>query len=93
MSDDSFDEAVKFISETTCMKASDEQKLTFYKYYKQATVGDCNTPKPSMFDFKNKAKWESWNSMRGTSKEEARRAYVDFLNKIQPNWKNMNKCG
>ena len=25
---------------------SNDVKLSFYKYYKQATIGDCNTPKP-----------------------------------------------
>lgn len=31
--------------------------------YLQATVGPCNTPKPSMLDFVNKAKWDAWKSL------------------------------
>lgn len=32
--------------------------------------------KPGMFDFKGKAKWESWNGKKGTTKEEAMDLYV-----------------
>ncbi|EAN33311.1 Acyl-CoA-binding protein [Theileria parva strain Muguga] len=87
MSDESFDLAVKYVTDTTSMTATDEQKLLFYKYFKQATVGDCNTSKPGMMDFKGKAKWESWNSAKGMSKEDAKKAYVDLLGQLQPNWK------
>uniref|UniRef100_A0A3B0N2H7 Acyl-coa-binding protein, putative n=1 Tax=Theileria annulata TaxID=5874 RepID=A0A3B0N2H7_THEAN len=87
MCDESFDSAVKYVAETTTMKATDEQKLLFYKYFKQATVGDCNTSKPGFMDFKGKAKWESWNSAKGMSKEEAKRSYVELLTQLEPNWK------
>lgn len=29
----------------------------------QATEGPCNTPKPGMLDFVNKAKWDAWKSL------------------------------
>lgn len=32
--------------------------------------------KPGMFDFKGKAKWESWNGKKGTTKEEAMDLYI-----------------
>ena len=38
-------------------------------YCCQVTVGDCNTDRPGMFDMKGKAKWDNWNSRKGTSKE------------------------
>ncbi len=50
--------------------------LTTYALFKQATVGDCNTPKPGMFDLKGKAKWTAWDALKGTSKEEAEKKYV-----------------
>lgn len=34
-----------------------EQKLELYSLYKQATAGDCGTPKPGFLDFGGKAKW------------------------------------
>ncbi len=33
----------------------------------QATQGPCNTPKPSMLDFVNKAKWDAWKSLGSVS--------------------------
>lgn len=36
---------------------SNELKLTFYGLYKQATVGPCNEPRPSIFNYVNRAKW------------------------------------
>ncbi|EPS92457.1 hypothetical protein FOMPIDRAFT_131402 [Fomitopsis schrenkii] len=57
------------VSETKFEKA-------FYKYYKQATVGDVNTARPGMLDFVGKAKWDAWESVEGTIKEEARTKYI-----------------
>lgn len=37
--------------------ASREQLLYLYARYKQVRVGNCNTPKPSFFDFEGKQKW------------------------------------
>lgn len=33
----------------------------------QATQGPCNTPKPGLLDFVNKAKWEAWKSLGAIS--------------------------
>ena len=43
------------------------------------TVGDCNTDRPGMFDMKGKAKWDNWNSRKGTSKEDAAKKYIDLV--------------
>lgn len=55
---------------------SDEVKLQIYGLYKQATVGDCNTPKPAMFEFVGKAKWDSWNALRGMPRINAMKNYI-----------------
>ncbi len=62
-----FENTAKYIGETST-PISDENKLIVYGLYKQATVGDCNTSKPSMLDFVGKAKWNSWYSYIGLSK-------------------------
>ncbi|XP_062926095.1 enoyl-CoA delta isomerase 2, mitochondrial [Mobula hypostoma] len=59
-----------------------EVKLQIYALFKQATQGACDSPKPSMLDFVNKAKWEAWNSLGKTSKEEARQKYVDLIESL-----------
>ena len=55
---------------------SNEDKLEFYGLFKQATVGDCNTDRPGMFDPKGKAKWDAWKAKEGMSADDAKAAYV-----------------
>uniref|UniRef100_A0A2H1WZ86 SFRICE_029184 n=1 Tax=Spodoptera frugiperda TaxID=7108 RepID=A0A2H1WZ86_SPOFR len=61
---------------------SNELMLRFYSYFKQATEGPCDKPKPGFWDVVNRAKWESWNKLGNMTKEEAMKAYVDELHKI-----------
>lgn len=39
------------------VKPSNDIKLKFYSYYKQATEGPCELPKPGFWDIVNRAKW------------------------------------
>lgn len=57
-------------------------KLQLYALYKQVTDGPCNTAKPGMLDFVNKAKWEAWNGLGNLPKETARQDYVDLVSKL-----------
>uniref|UniRef100_A0A671Q2H0 Enoyl-CoA delta isomerase 2, mitochondrial-like n=1 Tax=Sinocyclocheilus anshuiensis TaxID=1608454 RepID=A0A671Q2H0_9TELE len=59
-----------------------EVKLKVYALFKQATQGPCNTSKPSMLDFVNKAKWDAWKSLGPVSQEEARQQYVDLISSL-----------
>jgi diazepam-binding inhibitor (GABA receptor modulating acyl-CoA-binding protein) len=61
------------------VRPTQEEQLAFYKYYKQATVGDVNIPRPGLLDFTGKAKWDAWESVKGTSKEDAQKEYVKKL--------------
>lgn len=57
-------------------RPSDDVLLELYAYYKQATVGDCNTSKPMFWDIKGCAKWNAWNRLQGTGKEDAMMHYI-----------------
>lgn len=59
-----------------------EVKLKIYALFKQATQGPCNTPKPGMLDFVNKAKWDAWKSLGSVSQEEARQKYVELITSL-----------
>ncbi|KAM8788195.1 enoyl-CoA delta isomerase 2 [Rhynchonycteris naso] len=59
-----------------------EVKLKLYALYKQATEGPCNVPKPGVFDFINKAKWDAWNALGSLPKETARQDYVDLVSSL-----------
>ncbi|KAI1797028.1 acyl-CoA-binding protein [Ganoderma leucocontextum] len=82
MSQTKFDKAVAIVQglpkEGPIQPTQDEQ-LYFYKYYKQATVGNVNTARPGMLDFVGKAKWDAWKSVEGTTTEEAYTKYVEKL--------------
>ncbi|PCH39392.1 acyl-CoA-binding protein [Wolfiporia cocos MD-104 SS10] len=85
MSEAKFEKAVQIIQglpKDGPVKPTQDDQLYFYKYYKQATVGDVNTPRPGMLDFVGKAKWDAWKSVESTTKEEARSKYVERLLEI-----------
>jgi acyl-CoA-binding protein len=57
---------------------SDAIKLDFYKYYKQATEGDCNIPEPYTIYYKAHAKWAAWKSLTGMANEDAMVEYINY---------------
>uniref|UniRef100_A0A8C5PBL1 Enoyl-CoA delta isomerase 2 n=1 Tax=Leptobrachium leishanense TaxID=445787 RepID=A0A8C5PBL1_9ANUR len=57
-------------------------KLKLYALFKQATQGPCNTTKPGMLDFVNKAKWDAWNSLGNLSKENSRQSYIELVSSL-----------
>ncbi|CAF4623948.1 unnamed protein product [Rotaria socialis] len=80
-----FNAAVKAIQRLPndgTFQPSNEMKLTFYGLYKQATAGPCNEPRPSVFNYINRAKWDAWDKCRSMSKEAAMTAYIDEIRKI-----------
>uniref|UniRef100_A0A2K5QR11 Acyl-CoA-binding protein n=1 Tax=Cebus imitator TaxID=2715852 RepID=A0A2K5QR11_CEBIM len=64
-------------------KPGDDEMLFIYGHYKQATVGDINTERPGMLDFKGKAKWDAWNELKGTTKEDAMKAYINKVEELK----------
>uniref|UniRef100_A0A8C9N9Y9 Acyl-CoA-binding protein n=2 Tax=Passeriformes TaxID=9126 RepID=A0A8C9N9Y9_SERCA len=62
---------------------TDQEMLDIYSHYKQATVGDVNTERPGMLDFKGKAKWDAWSALKGMSKEDAMKAYIAKVEELK----------
>jgi acyl-CoA-binding protein len=58
-------------------RPSDNDMLSLYALYKQATEGDVSGKKPGMFDFVARAKFEAWEGLKGTSAEQAMQGYID----------------
>ncbi|KIO28342.1 hypothetical protein M407DRAFT_6781 [Tulasnella calospora MUT 4182] len=82
MSTAKFDKAVAIVQglpKEGPVQPSQDEKLKYYAYYKQATIGDVNTARPGMLDFVGKAKWDAWKGVEGTSKEDAQKKYVETL--------------
>ena len=76
-----FEQAVEGVQKLDS-RPSNEHLLKLYGLYKQATEGDVSGDRPGGFDFKAIAKYDSWASLRGTSKEEAMTAYIELVNEL-----------
>ena len=72
-------------SKTLYQKPSNEVLLQLYSLYKQATEGDVTEDKaPSNpFDFVNKAKYNAWSELKGKSKEDAMKGYINLVEKLK----------
>jgi acyl-CoA-binding protein len=66
----------KFRENVNSEQLTDNIKLDAYKYYKQGIQGKCNISKPSIFNIKESAKWNAWNSIIDMSQEEAVEKYI-----------------
>jgi acyl-CoA-binding protein len=53
-------------------------KLDLYKYYKQATIGDCDIPEPSIEDKEAYNKWNAWNEAKNVTKKDAMTSYINI---------------
>lgn len=56
--------------------------LQLYALYKQATIGPCNVPKPGIFSYTARTKWDAWNSLGATSMSDAKVRYIDLVNSL-----------
>ncbi|KAM3161211.1 Acyl-CoA-binding protein [Lachancea thermotolerans] len=72
-------EAVKNLATTP----SNDELLQLYGLYKQATVGDNSSARPSALNFKDKYKWDAWEALKGTSQEEAEQKYIELVDQLQ----------
>ncbi|XP_038134799.1 acyl-CoA-binding domain-containing protein 5A-like [Cyprinodon tularosa] len=84
--EEKFAAAVKVIwtlPEEGPFQPSDDMMLMFYSYYKQATTGPCQIPRPNGFwDSRGKDKWDAWSSLGNMTKEEAMKNYVENIQLI-----------
>jgi diazepam-binding inhibitor (GABA receptor modulating acyl-CoA-binding protein) len=56
--------------------------LKIYALYKQGSSGDIAGKKPGFGDMVAGAKWDAWNSLKGTSKEDAMQQYIDLIESL-----------
>ncbi len=50
-----------------------------YALYKQATVGDVTGKRPGVLRIRDRIKFDSWSSISGMSKDDAKIAYIDLV--------------
>jgi len=81
MSDADFEKAANDVKNLKT-RPNDEQMLEIYSLYKQGTVGDVNTDRPGMLDFKGKAKWDAWEKRKGMDQSKAKEEYIALVKKL-----------
>jgi acyl-CoA-binding protein len=57
--------------------------LKIYALYKQASEGDATGERPGMTDMVGRFKWDAWDALKGTSKEDAMQQYVDLITDLK----------
>ncbi|XP_051266099.1 acyl-CoA-binding domain-containing protein 5A-like isoform X2 [Dicentrarchus labrax] len=74
---------IRSLPEEGPFQPSDDMMMMFYSYYKQATLGPCNIPRPNGFwDTHGKAKWDAWSSLGNMTREEAMKNYIENIQLI-----------
>ncbi|KAH9938506.1 uncharacterized protein B0H18DRAFT_17581 [Fomitopsis serialis] len=83
--DAQFDRAVEIVQglpKNGPIQTGYEEKLTMYSLYKQATVGNVQSPRPSVWDMLGRAKWDAWAKHKDLDPYEAKWLYVEALLKV-----------
>jgi len=76
-----FDKAVKDVAKAKTDPGND-MKLRLYAQFKQATDGDAAGERPGFTDFVGRAKYDAWSKLKGTSIEDAQKAYVKLVERV-----------
>jgi acyl-CoA-binding protein len=63
-------------------RPSNEELLQLYALYKQATEGDVSGDRPGGFDFKEIAKFDAWELLKGKSKDAAMQEYIALVDRL-----------
>jgi len=76
-------EAARDDSKNLPEKPDNMTLLKLYALYKQGSVGDAEGDRPGMTQFVERAKWDAWNELKGTSQDEARQGYIDLIESLK----------
>jgi len=61
---------------------SQDKLLELYGLFKQAKMGDVQGKRPGMLDIRGRAKYDAWAARKGTSRDEAIKAYVALVDSL-----------
>lgn len=67
---------------TLAERPDNQTLLQLYALYKQASEGDASGERPGMMDFINRAKFDAWEKIKGTSADDAMQGYIDVVKKL-----------
>ncbi|KAJ7679035.1 acyl-CoA-binding protein [Mycena polygramma] len=85
---EAFDKAVDIVNDknapTAKLSEFDPKKLDFYKYFKRATVGKNETPRPGVINQLGRAKWDAWSKLDDITADQAQEQYVKEVLEFLP---------
>ena len=59
-----------------------DRRLEMEALFKQSTIGDNNSEKPGLLDFKGNAEYNAWESKRGMSRTDAMSEYPKMVKEL-----------
>lgn len=62
-------------------------QLELYSYFKQAQFGDVTGDRPGRMKVRDRAKFDEWTKRKGMSKEDAMKAYIALVDKLEQSQK------
>lgn len=57
--------------------------LKLYALYKQASAGDVDGKRPGFTDMVGRAKWDAWNELKGTGRDDAINQYIALVDSLK----------
>ena len=76
-----FEKATKDVTKAASDPGND-MKLRLYAHFKQSTEGDVAGDKPGFTDFVGRAKYDAWAKLKGTSNDDAIKAYIKLVERV-----------
>ena len=64
------------------LNPSNDLKLKMYALYRQANDGDVQGKRPGMLDLVGRAKYDAWTTVKGMTREQAMKQYIEEINKL-----------
>ena len=78
-----FEQAVELVNGCPPeVQINTEEKLMLYAYFKQSTLGDCRTDRPSFYQLVEKTKYDAYFGLKGMSVENAKINYIKLVRSI-----------
>ncbi len=77
-----FADAKTAVTEKLTKRPDTNTLLKLYSLYKQGSQGDVEGDRPGLMDFVNRAKYDAWAELQGTTKDDAMQQYIDLVEEL-----------
>jgi diazepam-binding inhibitor (GABA receptor modulating acyl-CoA-binding protein) len=57
--------------------------LKMYALFKQGSLGDASGERPGFTDMVGRAKFDAWEQLKGTSRDDAMQQYIDLVEDLK----------